>query len=43
MVTYITRCSDMFIVSKVLIAVYLIAAVWFLYDTSKDDYNDRKK
>jgi|5_EtaG_2_1085323.scaffolds.fasta_scaffold71007_3 hypothetical protein len=31
----------MFIVPKVLIALYLIAMAYFLYDTFKDNRNDK--
>jgi hypothetical protein len=31
----------MFIVPKVLIALYLLAMAYFLYDTFKDDHDDR--
>ena len=31
----------MFIVPKVLIALYLIAMAYFLYDTLKDNRNDK--
>ena len=33
----------MYIVSKVLIAANMLGMVYFLYDTFKDDYNDRRK
>jgi hypothetical protein len=31
----------MYIIPKVLIALYLLAMVYFLYDTSRSDYNKR--
>jgi len=32
----------MYIISKTLIALYLLGMVYFLYDTFKDDYHDRE-
>ena len=41
MVTCTTHCSDMFIVAKTLIALYLIGMVYFIFDTFRGGYDDR--